>query len=263
MAWERFVAVGDSFTEGMHDGPGPDGAFVGWADRAAARLSRSNPRLTYANLAVRGKLLEQVLADQVPLVHTLAPDLLTFHAGGNDVLRPGIEVADAVAAYDAAVAQVTAPGRTVVLFTVLERSGRAGRMGDRLAARISRFNEGVRVTAERHGAVLVDLAAEPVMTERRLWHVDRLHLAPAGHQRVAAALLEALDVRDPVPGGAGWWRTPLPAPGPLNAAGRIRDEARWVSGHLAPWVWRRLRGVSSGDGRTAKRPDLGPWTWPE
>lgn len=261
MGWQRFVAVGDSFTEGMHDGPGPDGQFVGWADRVARRLAGGDsPGLTYANLAVRGKLLAQVVEDQVPTALSLSPDLLTFHAGGNDVLRPGIEVADVTAAYDAVVASLVTSDRTVVLFTVLERSGRSGKMADRLAARIGRFNDGVRATAADHGAVLVDLAREPVMTDRRLWHADRLHLAPHGHQRVAAAMLGAIGASTTgAGGGPDWWRSPLPdatSGGPLR---RTADEARWVRAHLAPWVWRRVRGVSSGDGRNAKRPDLQPW----
>ena len=76
-----FVALGDSFTEGVGD-PYPDGTgdrgshhpglcYRGWADRfaerlAAERLAADRPGLRYANLAVRGRLLGQVAAEQVP-----------------------------------------------------------------------------------------------------------------------------------------------------------------------------------------------------
>jgi lysophospholipase L1-like esterase len=57
-----YVAVGDSFTEGVGD-PGPDGAFVGWADRFAVLLADRRPEgdFDYTNLAVRGKLLDQIV----------------------------------------------------------------------------------------------------------------------------------------------------------------------------------------------------------
>jgi lysophospholipase L1-like esterase len=69
-----FVALGDSFTEGLND-PGPDGGFLGWADRVAAALAQQLPGFRYANLAVRGKLLGQVVDGQVPRAAEMAPGL--------------------------------------------------------------------------------------------------------------------------------------------------------------------------------------------
>ena len=63
-----FVALGDSFTEGLGD-PHPDGTgYRGWADRFAERLAASRPGLRYANLAVRGKVVADVAADQIPVL---------------------------------------------------------------------------------------------------------------------------------------------------------------------------------------------------
>lgn len=253
MHWSTFFAVGDSFTEGLEDGPAHDSHYVGWADRVAHHLATGDRRLRYANLAVRGRLLDEVVAEQLVAALARQPDLLSFHAGGNDVLRPGVEVRSVVRRYDLAVRRAVADARTVLLFTVLERSGSPGRAADRLAARISRFNDGVRASAARHGAVLVDLAREEALQDRRLWHPDRLHLAPAGHRRVAAAVLEALDVPVSHP-DPGWWRTPLPPQPPRGLLARAADDLHWVTSHLLPWIGRRLRGVSSGDGRTPKRP---------
>ncbi len=254
---ETFVAVGDSFTEGLHDGPGPDGVYRGWADRVAEALAQRWPDLGYANLAVRGKLLHEVVANQVPVATSMAPDLLAFHAGGNDALRPGVDLDRLVERYADAVAEVAAASGQVLLFTLVERSGDGGRMADRLAERIAHVNEGIRGVADRHGALLVDVARATVFRDRRLWHEDRLHLAAHGHERIAAAVLDRLGV-DVGPGDPGWWRRPLPpAPGKGRAAVMV-EEARWIRRHLLPWVGRRVRGVSSGDGVTAKRPDLAP-----
>lgn len=257
MQWSTFIAVGDSFTEGLEDGPADDGHYVGWADRVARHLAGIEPGVRYANLAVRGRLLDEVVADQLVAALARRPDLLSFHAGGNDVLRPGTDVAAVVRRYDLAVRRAVADAGTVVLFTVLERSGARGWAAERLAARIARFNEGVRISAERHGAVLVDIGRATALQDARLWHDDRLHLAPEGHRRVAAAVVEqlGLPVTHPDP---GWWRTPLP-PAPVRSRPtRLVDDLRWVGAHLLPWVGRRLRGVSSGDGLRGKRlrPDV-------
>ena len=253
MCGPTFIAVGDSFTEGLEDGPDTDGNYVGWADRVARRLAEREPHLRYANLAVRGRLLDDVVHGQLVPALARRPELLSFHAGGNDVLRPGADVRSVVRRYDLAVRRAVADAGTVVLFTVLERSGDRGWAADRLAARIGRFNAGVRASARRHGATLVDLAAVPALQDRRLWHADRLHLAPEGHRRAAAAVLEHLGVPTTHP-DSSWWRSPLPPPTARGHRTRLVEDVRWVSSHLLPWLWRRVRGISSGDGLTGKRP---------
>lgn len=254
-----FVALGDSFTEGLFDVVGADGRHLGWADRAATALAAAIPEFRYANLAVRGKLLDEVVADQLPAAVEFAPDLVSFHAGGNDVLRPRTDLGDLAARYDAAVAQLRATGAEVVLFTVIERAGGTSRFADGLARRIAAFNgRVVRPSAQRHDATLVDVGAVRALHDRRLWFEDRLHLDEAGHRRVAAAVLEALGVDDPtrLGGDPGWWRVPLDAAPAAPRAQVVADDLRWVRRHLAPWVSRRVRGVSSGDTVVSKRPQL-------
>ena len=253
-----FVALGDSFTEGLHDDLGPTGRHLGWADRVAAALAAQNGGLRYANLAVRGRLLDQVIREQLPAATGLRPDLVSFHAGPNDCLRPRTRVPSLLVRYEAAVADLRATGARTVLFTVIERAGGTGRTADRLAARFQAFNDGVRSVAERYGCVLVDVGCVPALQDRRLWHEDRLHLAPTGHIRVAAAVLEQLGVTDESVFGAvaGGWRDPLPEVVRRRRGGDLLADARWVRRYFLPWVGRRLRGVSSGDGVAPKQTEL-------
>ena len=257
MTVRSFVALGDSFTEGLEDDPGPDGRHRGWADRVAAGLAVEEGRVRYANLAVRGRLLDQVVADQLPVALRLAPDLVSFHAGPNDVLRPRTDLAALLRRYEDAVRRLRSAGIRTLLFTVVERTGR-GRTADLLAARFRAFNAGIRPVAERQDAVLVDLGAVPVLGDRRLWHADRLHLAPEGHARVAAAVLEALGSTDPhiVGGPPGWWRVAVPGDPATSRRADLVSDVRWVGLHLLPWIGRRVRGVSSGDRVLAKHAEL-------
>lgn len=260
------MATGDSFTEGLEDDLGPEGRHLGWADRVAAALAMvdgepsgaARAPLRYANLAVRGRLLDQVVADQLPTALDLRPDLVTFHAGPNDVLRPRTDVDGVLRRYDAAVGVLRDAGVGTVLFTVIERAGGTGRTAQRLAERFARFNAGVREVAERRGAMLVDQGAVPALQDRRLWHEDRLHLAPPGHERVAAAVLERLGVTDPdlLGGDPGWWRLPLDAAPRRPRRHDVLDDVRWVRRYLLPWVGRRVRGVSSGDTVSPKHLEL-------
>lgn len=256
------VSIGDSFTEGMVDDPRPDGRYRGWADRVAQGLAQEasarGAGVRYANLAIRGRLLDAVVGEQVAPALRLEPDLITFHAGANDVLRPGTDLADLGRRYTRAVERLSGSGARVVVFTSLARAGGSGRLADRLEARFMVFNAAVRSAAARYDCLLVDLHAVTALTDRRFWGVDRLHLNPRGHARVAAAVLESLGVDDPgvLGGRPGWWQESLPPAAPVPRSRALAADVEWVRVHLIPWLGRRLRGVSSGDGLAPKEPVL-------
>ena len=259
----RIVCIGDSFTEGVEDELRADGRYRGWSDRLADGLAQHS-RLTggsavhYANLAVRGKLLDAIVDEQLPAALAMRPDILTFHAGGNDVLRPRTDLPDLFARYDAAVAQLVSNGAKLLVFTSLSRAGGTGRVADRLAARFETFNGNARSVALRHGAEIVDVDKIGALSDRRFWHEDRLHLNDQGHARIAAMVLNLLGVTDPavLGGPVGWWAEPLPVTAPNRRTHDLAEDLRWFRGHFVPWAVRRIRGVSSGDGVAPKDPEL-------
>ncbi|WP_203782678.1 SGNH/GDSL hydrolase family protein, partial [Paractinoplanes rishiriensis] len=251
MSWRTFVAMGDSFTEGLNDAY-PDGRFRGWADLVAARLAvDSGPDFGYANLAIRGRLLGQVVDEQVEPAVSMRPDLVSLAAGGNDLLRPRADPHALVARMEPAIARLRAEGADVLLFRFADVSHLPAQRI--MAPRAAALNDGIGRLAERHGAYLVDLFADDAFRNPHLWSPDRLHLSPAGHRRVAALVLTVLGV-----GVDEEWLLvpPMPEPTPwLLARGA---DLRWAREHLVPWVGRHLRGQSSGDLIRAKRPALAP-----
>ncbi|MGW2615027.1 SGNH/GDSL hydrolase family protein [Streptomyces sp. NPDC001500] len=252
----RFVALGDSQTEGLGDGDDVVG-LRGWADRLAEHLAAHSPDLRYANLAVRGKRAAQVRADQLTPALALRPDVATVVAGVNDVLRPRFDADEVATHLEAMFAALAAQGARVATLTFPTRMQPLARP---LSSRVVALNQRIREAAGRHDVAVAEGAHHPVITDPRLWSPDRLHASPLGHQRIAAAVAHALAL----PGSDDSWTRPL-EPVPRAAFGgprRAADELRWAAAFLGPWLARRLRGRSSGDGRTAKRPQLLPVSTP-
>jgi lysophospholipase L1-like esterase len=257
MKFNRLIVCGDSYSEGMSDVI-VDGQYRGWADRVADVMAQESPQFTYVNLAIRGKLLKQVIEDQlsVAIGYVTGPEtLLTFHAGANDALRPGYKPEVAQGLYTDAVRRAAATGATLMLFTVLERTGNTGRGSEVWAARFGDFNKNVRKVGAEVGAIVIDANGESFFSDARFLAFDRLHLNAEGHHRVAQALLERLGYQfDPS------WRIPLPPAKPTPWLKKRLISAIWFFTFALPWIWRRLRGRSSGDGRSAKYPT--PTRWP-
>ncbi|GAB3205011.1 SGNH/GDSL hydrolase family protein [Marinactinospora thermotolerans] len=246
-----YVAIGDSFTEGVGDPHTPEravheGEFRGWADRFAEHLAGHVGEVRYANLAVRGKLLRQVMADQLPRALELRPDLVSFSAGGNDLLRPGADPDRLALVLEEGVRRLRAAGSEVVLFTGVNITGGYMRA---LIGTFARYYLNIRAIADRHGCYLVDQWSMGVLADARAWDADRLHMSPEGHRRLALKVCEVLGV--PV---AGRWDDPWPPVPAVPWFTARGEDLRWARSFLVPWVGRRLTGRSSGDSVTAKRP---------
>jgi lysophospholipase L1-like esterase len=251
--WGSFVALGDSFTEGLDD-PTGDGGYRGWADRVAEALAAERPGFRYANLAVRGRLTGDIVREQVPVAVRMRPELVSLVGGVNDILRPRVDLALLGLQLEDAVRRLRESGAEVLLIVGVDPSRRS-RLMQRLMPRIHALNEIVATTAAGYECRVASLWGADVFDDGRLWSPDRLHLSSEGHRRVAAAVLESLGRGDDA------WRAPLPPAGtdrPSSRSQALREDARWARQHLGPWLARRVQGRSSGDGVTAKRPELTP-----
>lgn len=252
----RYVAIGDSTTEGLDD---PDGAggYRGWANRFAELVAAQQGGLLYANLAVRGLKTRAILEGQLERALQMKPDLATLVSGTNDVLRPRFNIN----AYQRDVEQMQGvlieQGATVLTFTLPDLSS------VNPSARISRqrvdaMNAALREVSSSTGAIVVDLARHPLAGDKRLWSVDRLHANSAGHARIAAALADALRL----PGSDESWSIPLERGETISPRDQWAEHWYWSRRYLFPWVVRRLRGRSSSAGIVCKRPELTPVVMP-
>lgn len=251
MSFHRYVALGDSFTEGVGDpDPARPNGVRGWADRAAEALGRHDPGFGYANLAIRGRKLGPILDEQLEPALALEPDLVTIYAGANDILRPRVDIDAIVARYDAALGRLAASGARLLVFTAFD-PGSTGIYAP-LRGRFALYNELVRTSARAHGADVVDFWTMLEYRDWRYWDADRMHLGPAGHQRMAIEVLDTLGVpHDLAP-------LPLQDQPVLTRAEKRRENVEWMRTMALPWIHRRLTGRSSGDGLDPKRSTLAP-----
>ncbi|MDG4769107.1 SGNH/GDSL hydrolase family protein [Solwaraspora sp. WMMD792] len=245
----RYVAIGDSFTEGLGDEL-PDGTVRGWADLVAAGLAAANGgSVRYANLAIRGRLLEPIVTEQLDRALSLSPlpTMITLNGGGNDMMRAGTDLGRLVALTEDAVRRCADAGVRLVLLSGGDPSARLP-FGATMRRRGLALTAATAELAARHGLDFIDVFSDVEIRREPYWSPDRLHLNSAGHRRVASLVLDGLGhpteahVVDPAPVG----RRSLLA------------EARYYREFVVPWVHRRLRGRSSGDGRTAKYVDWVP-----
>lgn len=249
--WHRLVAIGDSYTEGVGD-PEPRslGGLRGWADRVAEELGDGQPDFAYANLAVRGMLLGQILDRQLAPALALKPDLLAMSGGGNDVVFRRGDPDKLAEKMDEAVAATTDTGATVLLFAGPDWGNTP--VFSQIRGRIAVYNEHLHAIGLRHHAIMVDLWCLPELQDARTWDRDRLHLSPLGHQAVAVATLNALGVPHAL--------KPLqPRPVPAQGWTQARtDDFIWARQYLFPWALRRLRPRPTDNSLAAKRPQPGP-----
>ncbi|QCB95836.1 SGNH/GDSL hydrolase family protein [Arthrobacter sp. PAMC25564] len=250
-SWSRYVAMGDSFTAGLGD-PEPlsPGGIRGWADRTAEELSARRDDFAYANLAINGLLLRQILDQQLGPALELKPDLVTLSAGGNDLVFHRSDPDRLAVALDAAVRQLAATGATVVLFTGPDW-GETPLLGH-TRGKVAVFNENIRTIAARHNGIIADLWTLRQLAHPQMWDPDRLHFSPLGHHTIATMVLDTLNVPhglrplEPKPMPAGSWRET-----------RAGDLA-WATHYLFPWMVSRIRPRADEAPLTAKRPEPGP-----
>jgi lysophospholipase L1-like esterase len=252
--FHRYVALGDSTTEGLMDLHPHGAGFRGWADRLAEEIAaRSNPDLLYANLAIRGRKLSQIRAEQLEAALALEPDLASVLGGVNDILRREVDLDARGEDLEAIVSGLREAGATVLMVNYPDIGASVTLGAARFRPRLQAFNETIREIAERQGAVLVDLERDGIV-HPALWSPDRLHASAVGHERIAAVAAAALGLTELEPG----WEETLPAHRPRPRPIRIAGDVAWAGRYLAPWIVRRLRGISSGDGIDPKRPRLEP-----
>jgi lysophospholipase L1-like esterase len=227
-AWRRYVALGDSLSEGL-GAPAPGGATRGWALLLADRLREDRPGLEFTNLAVRGYMVRHVLRRQLTPALELQPDLVSIFVGGNDCLFSAAFATEQFAGdLDRLVAPFAERGSTVVMSTLPDLTACSPippPYRSKLRQRLVKANAVIEQVSRSHGTVLLDAWSDPRTRQHGMWSIDRIHPSADGHRLIAASVASLLGLpADPAD-------TRQPAGSPLAVARRHVAEARWLLQH--------------------------------
>ena len=255
VAVHRYVALGDSTTEGLVD-VDPDGGWRGWADRLAAKISTASQHpVEYANLAISGCRMADIRTQLEPALE-MKPDLMSIVGGVNDLLglRPNFTHIEQI--YDEMFSAAVAQGIAVITFTMPDIS-KANPVATVVRDRLFTLNDIIRRQALRHDVACLDFQNVPSSSDPRLWGEDRLHINTLGHLRVAAAMAWLLNL----PGSDRSWEVELDSQPGEQMAGATDDPGseigsnlHWARRHFGPWVVKGIRGAHYQHGTEPKRP---------
>ena len=248
MSARRFVVIGDSFTEGVGDWDNryPNGVR-GWADRVAKQLSKQDPEWEYANFALRSRVLDDIVLNQLDRALALRPTLMTFFAGGNDILQIRSDMGDLMERYEHAVRRIAESGATLVLFTSYDL--RLSPLLEPLRLRNNQFNRRVRQLAHEYDAILVDHWAMRAYEHPRMWEPDRLHMSRHGHRFLAAQVLKALGYDHTIT------LRDLGSVPSRTLKELLRSERDWWGEWVGPMLGRRMRRSRIGEDLTFRWPE--------
>ncbi|WP_078900685.1 SGNH/GDSL hydrolase family protein [Streptomyces sp. SBT349] len=255
---DRFVALGDSLTEGLGDplprpprreGGGPfrgerDGQrrWRGFAPLLAAGLPAPGGAVRLVNLARSGARSADVAGAQLAAARTHRPHVASVIVGGNDTLRSPFDIARTARDLDAVMATLTAEG-AVVLTACLPDPGRMLRLPRAVTAPLARrmraLNDVVHHLSWRHGAVHAHLADHPCVADRAAWSVDRLHPSEAGHRLLAREFHAGLAARGLAAGAP-------PSAVPDQPPPRASASAWWLATRGTRWVAARSTDLLPG-----------------
>ncbi|GAA3158315.1 hypothetical protein GCM10010521_52900 [Streptomyces rameus] len=233
----RFVAVGDSLTEGVGDPHGT--GWRGWAALLAASLAEDSEHVRFTNLAVSGAQTRDVRERQTPAALELRPDLVSVVIGVNDTLRSTFDIHAVAVNLDEVYAAFARQGATLLTACLPDPGAMLG-LPDALARPLARrqraVNEVVHALSDRYGAVHLHAADGVWVTDRTLWSADRLHPGERGHRQLAARYHAML-----AEAGRATGRPPSPEP-ELPAPTRTAS-LWWLATAGTGWVVRRCNDL--------------------
>ncbi|MER7755842.1 SGNH/GDSL hydrolase family protein [Kitasatospora sp. NPDC097643] len=242
----RFVALGDSLTEGVGD-PVGDG-WRGWAAVLAHSLAPEGAGVEFTNLAFSGALASELTVRQLPAALALRPRLAAVVVGGNDTLRSGFDIRAATLELDATLGELSGHGARL-LTACLPDPGTLLRLPAPLARPLARrmraVNTVVHALTARHRALHLHIADLPWCQERRLLSVDRLHPSAEGHHLIARRFHELLAGTDR-PLGAGHRLGPPPVAEPAEPPPGRAADLWWMATQGTRWVAARSTDLLPG-----------------
>ncbi|OWW11939.1 lipase [Bacillus sp. MB353a] len=193
--WKRFVAIGDSFTEGIGDEV--EGiALKSWVDHFVQLCVND---IEYANFAKRGLVTKEIRSQQLEKALTFNPDLVSLIAGANDVLKGRWNhyaykedmkcMIDTLSKTGADIMIANLPDFTVRLPFSTEKK-------QVLKEQLLEVNEVILSLSREYKLHHIDFWNHHVVNDNTLWSKDFIHPNSKGYVKVAELIFSSLPVHD-------------------------------------------------------------------
>lgn len=245
--YRSYIAIGDSLTEGLGDFDFAVSRFgCGWADRLAELLARSaheaGESFKYANFALRGSSMFDILTAQLEDAIALKPDLVTIMAGANDFMRSKKTHPQLKALLRGAIVRLRNEGVHVVVANTVNPTHVP--LFRPILHKARKMSELINSVADEYQVPILDIFQIKEFRHLELWCDDRVHFSGHGHIKIANHAASLLSLEH------GYEEQSLDEiVGPDRS---LRAKLAWVIRDVMPYVARRIKGVTSGDGLEPK-----------
>ena len=247
--FRKYVALGDSLTEGLgDDGFSKNRKDKGWADRLANLLAceaaNAGQSFSYANLAIRGQNTLSILTCQLELALDMKPDLVTIMTGANDLRSLNERLPSMVALMRGAISRLQAIGTKVVLISLAQPAHLD--FAKSFVQRSKVWAQTLQELASELDVELVNVNQMAVFSSLQYWSGDLVHYSARGHIKITNAVAEQLklEVRD--------YSEPMAGLEKLSVLHMIK----WSIVDVLPFIGRQIRGVNAGTGMEPKELNL-------
>lgn len=193
--WKRFVAIGDSFTEGIGDEV--EGITLkSWVDHFVQLCVND---IEYVNFAKRGLVTKEIRLQQLEKALTFKPDLVSLIAGANDVLKGRWNhqayknemefMIDKLSKTDADIIIANLPDFTVRLPFSSEKK-------QVIQEQLLEANDVIRSLSREYKLHHIDFWNHQLVNDNTLWSTDLIHPNSKGYVKVAELIFNSLPVHD-------------------------------------------------------------------
>ncbi|MGE7888484.1 SGNH/GDSL hydrolase family protein [Bacillus cereus] len=192
--WKRFVAIGDSFTEGIGDEV--EGiALKSWVDHFVQLCEND---IEYANFAKRGLVTKEIRSQQLEKALTFKPDLVSLIAGANDVLKGRWNHNVYKNDMEFMIDSLSKAGSDIIIANLPDFTVRlpfAAEKKQVIKEQLLEANDVILSLSREYKLHHVDFWNHQLVNDNTLWSTDLIHPNSKGYVKVAELIFSSLPVQ--------------------------------------------------------------------
>lgn len=187
--WKHYVAIGDSFTEGIGDEV--DGVpLKSWVEHFA---ELHEPALKYTNLAKRGLITKEIREKQLEEALALQPDLVSLIAGANDILKGRWSLDEYKSEMKQIVETLSKSGVAIIIGNLPDFTARLPLPQEKkqiIIEQLLQANEVILSLSSEYNLDHIDFWNHPMSSDNTIWSKDLIHPNAIGYRKIAEMMFK-------------------------------------------------------------------------